>query len=123
MTLHDDTVALCHMRDHVAEALELSRGRQRHDLESDRMFALALTKLVEIVGEAAARVSTETQLQHPAIPWRQIVGTRNRLVHGYDAVDLDILWRIATDELGELLSQLQSILAVAAQPGDEPAEP
>jgi len=117
MTLHDDTVALRHMRDHVAEALDLSRRRQRLDLQSDRMFALALIKLVEIVGEAAARVSTETQLEHPAIPWRQIVGTRNRLVHGYDAVDFDILWRILEDELPELLGQLQAILADETEAG------
>ncbi|HSL16773.1 MAG TPA: hypothetical protein VLB51_02610 [Methylomirabilota bacterium] len=53
MTLHDDTVALRHMRDHVAEAIELAADRQLDDLDGDRVFALALTKLVEIVGEAA----------------------------------------------------------------------
>ena len=51
MTLHDDTVALRHMRDHVAEAIELAADRSRDDLDTDRVFALALTKLVEIVGE------------------------------------------------------------------------
>jgi len=123
MTLHDDSVALRHMRDHVAEAVELCRGRQRLDLDSDRIFALALTKLVEIAGEAAARVSSGTRRRHPAIPWREIVGTRNRLIHGYDAIDYDILWRIAADELPELLRHLQSILDTEAHLRSRDDEP
>ncbi|MCU0306071.1 MAG: DUF86 domain-containing protein [Thermoanaerobaculales bacterium] len=111
MTLHDDTVALRHMRDHVAEAIELTADRSRDDLDADRVFALALTKLVEIVGEAAARVSEELRDSHKEIPWRQIVGTRNRLIHGYDAVDHDILWGIVDRELPVLLGQLDSALA------------
>lgn len=110
MTRHDDTVALRHMRDHVAEAITLSKGRSRADLDRDRVLALALIKLVEIVGEAASRVSPSNQCRIVEIPWPQIIGTRNRLVHGYDAVDLDILWRIITDELPELLQRLDSVL-------------
>ncbi len=110
MTQHDDTVALRHMRDHVAEAIELASGRDRLDLDTDRVFALAQSKLVEIVGEAAARVSSEMQLLHPSIPWREIIGTRNRLVHGYDAVDFDILWQIIQDELPGLLEQVRVAL-------------
>ncbi len=110
MTLHNDTIALRHMRDHVAEAIDLSTDRSRHDLDEDRVFALALTKLVEIVGEAAARVSEEVQASHEEIPWRQIIGTRNRLIHGYDAVDYDILWGIVDRELPVLLERLDSML-------------
>lgn len=62
MTQHDDTIALRHMRDHVAEAVELASERHRDDLDDDRVFALALTKLVEIVGEAAARVSRSFEI-------------------------------------------------------------
>jgi len=110
MTRHDDTIALRHMRDHAAEAVALSRGRSRGDLDDDRLFALGLTKLVEIIGEAASRVSPTVQEAHPGIPWRQIVGTRNRLIHGYDAVDFDILWRIVSLELPPLVKQLEVIL-------------
>ncbi len=77
----------------------------------NRLFALALTKLVDIIGEAANRVSQATREYHPSIPWGDIVGTRNRLVHGYDQVDLDILWRIVSDELPPLVHQLETILA------------
>ena len=111
MTLHDDTVALRHMRDHVAEAIDLAADRQRDDLNSNRVFALAMTKLVEIVGEAAARVSEKLRESHEEIPWIQITGTRNRLIHGYDAVDYDILWGIVDRELPILLVQLDSVLA------------
>ena len=111
MTRHDDSVALRHMRDHAAEAIAISRGRSRRDLDSDRLLALSLTKLVEIIGEAAGRVTPATRDTRPHIPWKQIVGTRNRLVHGYDQVDFDVLWRIVSVELPPLVEQLQAILA------------
>jgi uncharacterized protein with HEPN domain len=99
------------MHDHAAEATAMARGRTRVDLDHDRQFALALTKLVEIVGEAAHRVSAQSRSLNAGIAWRQIVGTRNRLVHGYDEVDYDVLWRIVADELPPLIEQLLAILA------------
>ena len=80
------------------------------NLESDHILALALTRLLEIVGEAANRVSQETQKQYPQIPWRQVVGLRHRLVHGYDAVDLDILWDIIEQDLPPLVIALKEIV-------------
>jgi len=110
MTRHDDTVALRHMRDHAAEAMEAVRGRARPDLDNDRLLALALIKLVKIVGEAASRVSLAFCDAQPHIPWHAIVATRNRLVHGYDQVDFDVLWRIVAVELPPLVQELQTIL-------------
>jgi uncharacterized protein with HEPN domain len=110
MTLHDDTVALRHMRDHIAEAIELAKDQSRDYLDTDRVFALALTKLVEIIGEAAARISEEMREAHDHIPWRPIIGTRNRLIHGYDSVDYDILWQVVDRELPVLLGQIDSLL-------------
>ena len=106
----EDRVALLHMRDHAAEAVALARRRSRDDLDSDRMLALALTRLVEVIGEAAGRVSAETQRGQGDIPWRQIIGTRNRLIHAYDQVDLDILWRIVCSELPPMIERLDAIL-------------
>ena len=110
MSQHDDRVRLRHMLDYGQEALALTKGKQRADLESDHILALALTRLLEIVGEAANRVSQETQKQYPQIPWRQIVGLRHRLVHGYDAVDLDILWDIIEQDLPPLIIALDGIV-------------
>ncbi|HUW60296.1 MAG TPA: HepT-like ribonuclease domain-containing protein [Candidatus Bathyarchaeia archaeon] len=110
MTRHDDMVALRHMRDHALEAVTAARNRSRQDLDGDRIFSLALIKLVEIVGEAASRVSLATRALEPRIPWNEIVAARNRLVHGYDQVDLDVLWRIVAVELPPLIQQLETIL-------------
>jgi uncharacterized protein with HEPN domain len=110
MTRRDDSVSLKHMRDHAAEGIAAAKGRSRSDLDSDRLLALALTKLVEIIGEAAGRVSVETRSLQLSIPWTQIVGTRNRLVHGYDQVDHDILWQIVAVELPLLVEELEKLL-------------
>jgi uncharacterized protein with HEPN domain len=61
---------------------------------------------VEIVGEAARAVSDATRQRYPTVAWRQIVGTRDRLIHGYEAVDLDILWSIVTIDLPALIADL-----------------
>ncbi len=82
MSRRDDRVSLHQMLDHLDEAVRLAADRTRADLDTDRLFFLALPKLVEIVGEAAARVSNVTREGCREIPWRQIIGTHNRLVHG-----------------------------------------
>ena len=79
MTRRDDNVTLRQMLDHIEESTALATPRTRAGLESDRMFFLALLKLVEIVGEAASRISELVRTAHPEIPWREIIGTRNRL--------------------------------------------
>jgi uncharacterized protein with HEPN domain len=66
------------------------------------MFALALVRLLEIIGEAARRVSVGLRESHPEIPWAEIAGTRDRLIHGYFDVDLDIVWGIVTQDLPAL---------------------
>ena len=116
MTRHDDTVTLRQMRDHAAEAAAIAQTHSRTDLDADRLLGLALTRLVEIIGEAASRLSHATRDAHPQIPWNHIVGTRNRLVHGYDQVDFDVLWRIVSVELPPLVEQLQAILANENKP-------
>jgi uncharacterized protein with HEPN domain len=74
------------------------------------MLSLALVRLLEIVGEAAYQTSKKVRDQHAAIPWPQIIGLRNRLIHGYDAVDLDILWQIIQEDLPPLIAELEKVL-------------
>ena len=105
-----DAVRLRHMLDAATEALEFAGERTKEDVNSDRMFALALVKLIEIIGEAAARVSPEGRASVPEIPWRDVVAMRNVLVHGYFDIDLDLIWDTATVDLPalvEMLSRLQ----------------
>ena len=111
MSRHDDSVTIMQMRDHIEEAVAITHGHIRKDINSDRMLFLALLKLVEIVGEAAGRVSTSFQKAHPEIPWREIIGTRNRLVHGYDAVDNNILWNIVSVDFPPVLENIKALLA------------
>jgi uncharacterized protein with HEPN domain len=110
MTRYDDKISLQYMLDHAEETLSISQGRSRNDLDKDRLLALGLIKLVENIGEAAVRVSTSIKEAYPEIPWKQIVGTRNRLIHGYDEVDYDVLWRIVSVELSPLAQQIKQIL-------------
>lgn len=107
----DDLVRLRHMLDNAREAVELTQGKSRPNLDNDRVLCLALVRLLEIVGEAANRVTIATREQNESIPWSQIVGLRNRLIHGYDTINLDILWKILTDDLPPLIDQLERAVA------------
>ncbi|MFQ5502206.1 MAG: DUF86 domain-containing protein [Phycisphaerae bacterium] len=111
MSQRDDMVSLRHMLDQAREAVEMARGRTRTDLDTDRMFNLSMTRLLEIVGEAASRVSAEGREQISTIPWPKVVGLRNRLIHGYDEVDFDILWNTVRDDLPLLISVIENFLA------------
>jgi uncharacterized protein with HEPN domain len=104
MTQHSDRVRLRHMLDHAMEAVRLAEGKDRGDLDVDRLLNLSLVRLLEIVGEAAARLSEETRSRAPNIPRPDIIGLRNRLIHGYDVVDFDILWDIVRDDLPPLVA-------------------
>jgi uncharacterized protein with HEPN domain len=100
-----------HMLDHAREAVTLVRGKSRADVDDDRLLELALVRLLEVIGEAASRVPDEDRTRYTGIPWPQIVGLRNRLIHGYDAVDMDILWQIIEYDLPPLIAALETILS------------
>ncbi len=105
------TVRLRHMLDHAREAVEMVKGKTRADLSTDRKLNLSLVRLLEIVGEAAGRMPEEERSCHPDLPWPQIVSLRNRLIHGYDSVDFDILWNIITNDLPPLIERLEQIVS------------
>jgi len=106
-----DEVRLRHMLDAAREALGFAAGRSRADLDSDRMLVLSLVKSIEIVGEAASKVSEETRREHPTLPWIDIVGMRNRLIHAYYDVDLDRVWDTLNADLPPLVAELEKIVA------------
>ncbi|MDO8137882.1 MAG: DUF86 domain-containing protein, partial [Candidatus Brocadiales bacterium] len=93
------------------EAVELAAGKSRQDIENERTLNLSLVKLIEIVGEAANRVSPEGRAKYPSIPWLQIIGTRNRLIHGYDNIDFDILYQTIFQDLLPLIAELEKIVS------------
>jgi len=114
MSRHDDSVSLRQMLDHAREAVIMIRPYTRSDLDSNRMLSLALIQLAQIVGEAANRVSKAERERHAEIPWGQIIGLRNRLVHGYDSINFDILWQVLNADLPALIV----ILERTVPPGD-----
>ena len=116
----DDLVRLKHMQDATASALRFVDGRSRQDLDSDEMLLFALVRAVEVIGEAASKVSAAGRAELPDIRWAAIVGMRNRLVHAYADVDRDILWSTVLDELPGLRSRLGQALRVFARPGGAP---
>jgi uncharacterized protein with HEPN domain len=99
------------MLDHAREAARMAQEHTRSELDSNRLLGLALLQLLLILGEAASRVSQVYREKHPEIPWGQIVGLRNRLIHGYDAIDYDILWNILTTDLPPLIAILENAVA------------
>jgi uncharacterized protein len=105
-----DADRLYHILEAANEAVTLVAGKSKEQVNGDRVLVLALTRLIEIVGEAARNVDPALRERHPSIPWKRMVGTRDRLVHGYDRVDLDTLWDIITLELPPLVEGLQEIV-------------
>jgi len=108
---NEDTVRLRHMLDAAKRAIDFMQGRAKSDLESDEQLSLAVVRLLEILGEAAKNVSEDLRKDYPDIPWRQIAGTRDRLIHGYFDVDLDIVWQIISTDLPVLAAQLEKALS------------
>lgn len=111
-----DAVRLRHMLDHAREAVDLMQGRSRADLDADRLLGLGLVRLLEIIGEAAGRVSLATQHRYADIPWSQIISLRNRLIHGYDSVDMDVLYQILLTDIPLLIVHLNKIVPARDEP-------
>jgi uncharacterized protein with HEPN domain len=99
MTLPPDEVRLRHIRDAIETASRFASGRSRADLDDDEMLRLALTKLVEIVGEAAKQLGDATRRRYPEVAWQDAARMRDRLVHHYFDLDLDVLWATVTVDL------------------------
>jgi len=107
----DDNVRIRHILDAAREAIVFSQGRSRADLNSDRQLNLSLVRLLEIIGEAARGISTEFRQAHPDLPWKSMVGIRDRLIHAYFDINLDVVWETVTDDLPSLIGQLEKIVA------------
>lgn len=110
MSKRDFTIFLRQMLDHSKEVLFHMNGKSRKDLDEDRLLNLGVVRLLEIIGESGARIPKEERDRYPDIPWTDIVGMRNRLIHGYDKVDLNLVWTVATRSLPSLIRQLEQIL-------------
>ena len=106
----DDLWRIGHMLEAIRAALGFVEGRERSDLVGDQMLQFALVRAVEVVGEAASRGGEEGRGELPEVPWVDVVGMRNRLVHAYFDINSDILWKTVTESLPELQRALQGYL-------------
>lgn len=104
-----DVIRLGHMLNAAKEIISFTKGFDKADLQKDRVLTLALVKEIEIIGEAASKVSQEAREQIPGIEWRDVIGMRNRLVHVYFEVDEDILWDTILYDIPRLIEKLEEI--------------
>lgn len=105
-----DIIRLQHMLDAAKEAISFIKDKNRKSLDTDRKLVLALMKSIEIIGEAANKILKSKQDDMPEIPWVEIVGMRNRLIHAYFDINLDILWKTVIEDLPDLVKKLEIIL-------------
>jgi uncharacterized protein with HEPN domain len=98
------------MLDSAKEAVEFAAGNSREDLDEDRKLLLAIIKSIEIIGEAASKVTEACKAKNDNIPWNDIIGMRNRLSHGYFDVNLDIVWQTVKTDLPDLIKALEEAL-------------
>lgn len=110
MSQHDYVIRLRHMLDFAREAIGLTQGKTPADLNTDRLLDLALLHLITLIGEAASRIPKDIHDKHPGIEWASIISMRNRVVHGYDTVDYDILWETISEDLPHLIAAIEKIV-------------
>jgi uncharacterized protein with HEPN domain len=106
----DEWIYIGHMLDMCQLALEISANKNKVDYDNEITLRLALTHAVQVIGEAAQRVSKPFRDAHPEVPWREIIGMRHRIVHDYLNVDEDIVWQVIQDDLPPLNKTLKKII-------------
>ena len=97
------------MAQFAERVISYSEGMSQEDFESNSLNYDAITRNIELIGEAATRIPEEIRASNPNIPWRQIIATRNQLIHGYLGIDNDVLWSIVQDDIPSLLQQLKKL--------------
>ena len=105
----DDSSFLLDMLVAARDAITYSEGLSYADFERNREKQRAIFNAVQEIGEAASRVTPEFRDTHSAIPWRKIVGMRNRLVHAYFDIELDLVWDTVRNDLPALTVRLEAL--------------
>ncbi len=137
----NDLIPVKHMYDSAMEAFEMARGKSLDEIKNERMLNLSLVRLIEVMGEAANRVTQKTQRgqghnqiklplwdckqnfakktrccrivvqsKYPEVPWKKIISMPNQLIHGYDIIDIEILYQTINEDLPPLIASLEKII-------------
>ncbi|MEK6791990.1 MAG: DUF86 domain-containing protein [Deltaproteobacteria bacterium] len=107
----DDLIRLKHILEATMEALDFVKGKSRTDFDKNRMLVLSLIKEIEIMGEAASKISNGVKEKYPHIPWGDITGMRNYLIHAYFDIDFDMVWKTVTEDLPPLAAEIEKVLS------------
>lgn len=110
MSRHEVLTTLRQLKGFAEEASELAKGHSRADLAKDLRLRRHAESVVELMGESCNRVPEDVVEANPEIPWREIVGMRNWLAHGYDSIDYDILWNAISQNALDLLSRIEPMI-------------
>ena len=106
----EDLAPFGHMLEAAGWVLSIAEGRARSDLDSDLEFFLSLCRAIEVIGEAANRVSDATQSGTPKILWRRMIGMRNHLAHEYDNISYRIVWQVVQEYAPDLVAEVRRLL-------------
>jgi uncharacterized protein with HEPN domain len=109
--LRDNLVYVGHMLDMCRKVSEKLAGKSRAEYDLDENLRMAITHIIQTIGEAARNVTEDYQKAHPWIPWIKVIGMRHKVVHDYMEVDYDIVWDVATVELPALEKPLAAMLS------------
>jgi uncharacterized protein with HEPN domain len=104
-----DDAYLIDILESARAAIEYVRGKSWEKFSKDSLVQDAVVRRLEIIGEASGRVSVATQKKYPNLPWQAMKGTRNRVIHEYDSIELDIIWDIVQTDLPFLVNELEKI--------------
>jgi len=106
----DDDALLFDMARHARRAAEITAGKTLADYSADDILRYATERLIQIVGEAAWRISDSFKAAHPQVPWKKIEGQRHRLVHDYGAIIPDLIWEVATVHCPALVREIEPLV-------------
>lgn len=119
MSVNDDKTRIKHIQEASQKVIQFTEDKSQDDFENNELLQLAIIRLIEIIGEASARLTSEFREKHPSIPWQAIIGMRNRLVHAYFAIDYDVAWATITVAIPDLLEQIEIISFDENDTGDD----
>ncbi|MCY3625370.1 MAG: DUF86 domain-containing protein [Candidatus Dadabacteria bacterium] len=111
----DEAAYLLDMLLAAQDALEFSSSLTFQQFAQDRLRQNAVFKCIEIIGEAATHVEEKTKRKNPKVPWQNIIGTRNRLAHGYFQISLEVVWDIVKNDIPQLIDLLKTLVPPEAK--------